>query len=58
VRTDQELITNALRRAAEILVKYLEPGPRDAEKTIVELMAILDSRELAEAMKRLEAKNE
>jgi hypothetical protein len=52
--TDQELLISALREAGQILCEYLEPGPRDADETITQLLAVLDTQELALAIERLE----
>jgi hypothetical protein len=52
--TDQELVVLALRKANRIIAAYLEPGPRDADETITQLTAVLDTQELARAVDRLE----
>jgi hypothetical protein len=54
--TDQQLVVSALRQAGFIIASYLEPGPgpRDADEAITQLVAVLDTQELAAAMNRLE----
>jgi hypothetical protein len=52
--TDQELVLTALRQAGEIIAEYLQPGPRDAEKTMLRMIATLDTQQLAAATARLE----
>ena len=52
---DQETVLNALNEAALIIGDYLEPGlPRDPVATINRLIEVLDSQELAAAIKRVE----
>jgi hypothetical protein len=53
--TDQELLISTLRKAGQILCEYLEPGPRDADETITQLIAVLDNQELSGAVERLES---
>jgi hypothetical protein len=48
--TDQELIISTLREAGQIICEYLEPGPRDADETIRQLIAVLDTQDLALAI--------
>jgi hypothetical protein len=43
-----------LRKAHQILGEYLEPGPRDADETITQLIAVLDTQDLVRAIERLE----
>jgi hypothetical protein len=52
--TDQQLLIAAFHEAGWVVAEYLEPGPRDADKTIQKLISILDRQDLAEAMARLE----
>jgi hypothetical protein len=54
--TDQQLVTDALRKASLIISEYVEPGPRDAKTTLDALILILDDQALSEAVDRLEAK--
>ena len=51
--TDQELIFSALRQVGLTVVKHLE-GTGDADEAITQLIAVLDTRELADAMNRVE----
>jgi hypothetical protein len=51
--TDQEVIFSALRQVGLTVVKHLE-GTRDADEAITQLIAVLDTRELADAMNRVE----
>ena len=53
--TDQQLVLSALRQAGGIIAEHLQPGARDADETITQLIAVLDSQELAAAMARLES---
>jgi hypothetical protein len=50
--TDLQLVVLALRKATRIIGEYLEPGLRDAEETITQLIAV--NQEVAHAIKRLE----
>jgi hypothetical protein len=52
--TDQELAMSALREAQLILARYAEPGQRDSEKTIQQLLKVLDRNDVVEAVDRLE----
>jgi hypothetical protein len=52
--TDQELLISTLRKARQILGEYLEQGPRDADETVTQLIAVLDTQDLARATERLE----
>lgn len=52
--TDQELIFAALRQVGLIIAEHLESGTIDADETITNLVAILDTEELAAAMNRVE----
>ena len=45
--TDQELLISTIRKAGQIIGKYIEPGPRDAEQTLSRLIAVLDNQDLA-----------
>lgn len=53
--SDEELTLYAIREAQLILADYIHPGPRDAEKTINELLSVLDRGDVVEAVDRLEA---
>ena len=52
--TDQELIFAALRQVGLIVAEHLESGTSDADEAITRLVAVLDTQELAAAMKRVE----
>ena len=53
--SDEELTLMALREAQLILADYVQPGPRDSEKTIQQLLEVLDRDDVVEAVDRLEA---
>ena len=52
--TDQELIFSALRQVGLIVAEHLESGARNADEAITQLIAVLDTQELAAAMNRVE----
>ena len=54
--TDQELLISTLREACLIIANYLEPGPRNADEVITQLIAVLDTQELANAIERIEGR--
>jgi hypothetical protein len=47
--TDQELIVSALRQVGVIVAEHLESGT-DADEAISQLVALLDTQELADAI--------
>jgi hypothetical protein len=51
--TDQELIFSALRQVGLIVAEHLESRSCDADEAITQLIAVLDTPELAVAMNRL-----
>jgi hypothetical protein len=51
---DQELIFSALRQVGLIVAEHLEAGAGDADEVITQLIAVLDTQELAAAMNRAE----
>ena len=51
--TDQELIFSALRQVGLIVAEHLE-SKSDADEAITQLIAVLDTQELAAAMNRVE----
>jgi hypothetical protein len=51
---DQELIFSALRQVGLIVAEHLEAGAGDADEVITQLIAVLDTQELAAAMNRVE----
>lgn len=52
--TDQELAVMALREAQLILADHVLSGERDSDKTIQQLLAVLDRNDVVEAVDRLE----
>jgi len=46
----EKQVTDAIEKAQRILAEYIEPGPRDCEKTINELESVLDNGSLIEAV--------
>jgi hypothetical protein len=54
VLTDQELIFFALRQVGLIVAEHLESRTSDADEVITQLIAVLDTQELAAAMNRVE----
>jgi len=54
VVTDQELIFSALRQVGLIVAGHLESRTSDADEVITQLIAVLDTQELAAAMNRVE----
>jgi len=46
-------IMEAVRQAQAVLANYLEPGPRNAEKTLSALLDIFEDEEIARAMRLL-----
>lgn len=50
--SDERLIADALGKAQDILKAYIQPGPHDPEKTISELIAVLDNESLVAAQER------
>lgn len=43
-------VTQAVKEAQAILARYVEPGPRDCQNTINDLLAVLDDERLVQAM--------
>jgi hypothetical protein len=43
-------VTQAVREAQAILARHVEPGPRDYERTINDLLTVLDDERLVQAM--------
>ena len=50
----EERVLRAAEKAQGVLARYVEPGPRDAEKTVNDLMTILDDSDLVEAVWELD----
>jgi hypothetical protein len=53
--SDEKLVVFAIREAQLILADYIQPGPRDCEKTINDLLSVLDRSDVVEAVDRPEA---
>jgi hypothetical protein len=49
---DQDRINEAVVRAQKVLGEYIEPGPRDCEQTINNLLDVLDDQKVADAVER------
>jgi hypothetical protein len=53
--TDQELVLASLRRVGSILAEHLEAATTsNASEVVAQLVAVLDTQELADAINRLE----
>lgn len=52
--TDQELVVSTLRQVGMIVAEHIELGTFDADEAITQLIAVLDTQELAKALDRLE----
>jgi hypothetical protein len=50
---DQDMLIRALEDARRVLGEYIEPGPRDATRTVERLLAILDRSDLVHALDRI-----
>jgi hypothetical protein len=50
--TDQELVLSALRQVGLIIAEHLKLGMTDADETVTQLTALLDTTELADAINR------
>lgn len=46
----EKRVTQAVEQAQSILARYVEPGPRDCESTLNELMDVLDDEAVVEAV--------
>ena len=46
-------LMEAVRQAQAVLAEYLEPGPRNAERTLSALLEILDDKEVVTALRLL-----
>ncbi len=46
-------LMEAVRQAQAVLANYVEPGPRNAEKTVSALLDILNDKEVVRAMRLL-----
>jgi hypothetical protein len=52
--TDHELIFSALRQVGLIVAEHLESRTSNVDEVITQLIAVLDTQELAAAMNRVE----
>jgi hypothetical protein len=52
---DEETVARAVLDIELILANYLHPGDRDANKTIEEIIEMLDRRDVIAAAERLES---
>ena len=50
---DQDTLIRALEDARRILGEYIEPGPRDATRTVEHLLAVLDRNDVVHALDRV-----
>jgi hypothetical protein len=50
---DQDTLIRAVEDARRILGEYIEPGPRDATRTVEHLLAVLDRNEVVHAPDRI-----
>ncbi len=50
---DQETLIRAIEDARRILGEYIEPGPRDAKRTVERLLAVLDKPEIVHVLDRM-----
>jgi hypothetical protein len=49
---DQDRTNKAVMSAQKVLGEYIEPGPRDCEQTINNLLDVHDDQKVAEAVER------
>ena len=50
---DQETLIRAVEDARRILGECIEPGPRDATRTVERLLAVLDRNDVVHALDRM-----
>ena len=50
---DQDTLVRAVEDARGILGEYIEPGPRDATRTVQRLLAVLDRSDVVHALDRV-----
>jgi hypothetical protein len=53
INPDQETVLRAIEDAGRILGEYIEPGPRDATRTVERLLAVLDRNDVVHALDRI-----
>jgi hypothetical protein len=51
-----ETLKTAVKRASDILADYVQPGPRNCERTLDQLLETLDNDAVAEAVAEIEDK--
>jgi hypothetical protein len=51
---DQETLLRAVEDARRILGEYIEPGQRDAARTLQRLLAVLDKNDVVHALDRMQ----
>ena len=49
----QDTVLRALEDARRILGEYIEPGPRDATRTVERLLTLLDRNDVVHALDRM-----
>jgi hypothetical protein len=50
---DQETLLRAVEDARRILGEFIEPGQRDAMRTVQRLLAVLDTNDVVHALDRM-----
>ena len=50
---DQETLIRAIEDARRVLGEYIEPGRRDATRTVERLLAVLDRKDVVHALDRV-----
>jgi hypothetical protein len=50
---DQDTLLRAIEDARHILGEYIEPGQRDATRTVERLLAVLDKNDVVHALDRM-----
>ncbi len=50
---DQDTLLRAIDDARRILGEYIEPGQRDATRTVERLLAVLDKNDVVHALDRM-----
>jgi len=50
---DQDTLMRAVEDARRILGEYIEPGSRDATRTVERLLAVLDRNDVVHALDRI-----
>lgn len=51
---DQQRLVRVVREAQVILTRSIERGPKNATQTVIDLLAIIDRKDVVEAVDRLE----